>query len=76
MYKGADKRDALGFFAPYVPLTFTKTTNYESGQPAIIARTRYALSTIPGIENADSNDRAKQYAHSFAVDMTNSILRH
>ena len=76
MYKGADKRDALGFFAPYVPLTFTKTTNYESGQPAIIARTRYALSTIPGIENADSDDRAKQYARSFSVDLNNSVLRH
>ena len=76
MYKGADKRDALGFFAPYVPLTFTKTTNYESGQPSVVARTRYALATIPGIENADSDDRAKQYARSFAVDMTNSILRH
>ena len=76
MYKGADKRDALGFFAPYVPLTFTKTTNYESGQPAIIARTRYALATIPGIENADSDDRAKQYARSFSVDLNNSVLRH
>ena len=76
MYKGADKRDALGFFAPYVPLTFTKTTNYESGQPAVVARTRYALATIPGIENADSDDRAKQYARSFSVDLNNSVLRH
>lgn len=76
MYKGADKRDALGFFAPYVPLTFTKTTNYESGQPSVVARTRYALATIPGIENADSDDRAKQYARSYSVDLTNSVLRH
>lgn len=76
LYKGADKRDGMGFFAPYVPLTFTKTTNYESGQPAIIAKTRYALTTLPGIESADSNDRAKQYARSFGVDMTNSVLRH
>ena len=76
LYKGSDKRDGMGFFAPYVPLTFTKTTNYESGQPAIIAKVRYALSTLPGIESADSNDRAMQYARSFGVDMTNSVLRH
>ena len=76
LYKGSDKRDGMGFFAPYVPLTFTKTTNYESGQPSIIAKVRYALSTLPGIESADSNDRAMQYARSFGVDMTNSVLRH
>ena len=75
MYKGADRRDAMGFFAPYIPLSFTKVTNNESGQPAIIAKTRYALDTIPGLESATSNDRAKTYARSFGVDFTNTVLQ-
>jgi len=58
LYKGADRRDSMGFFAPYVPLSFTKVTKYETGQPAIIAKTRYALETIPGVETPISNDRA------------------
>lgn len=76
LYKGIDNRDAMGFFAPYVPLQFIKTTNYESGQPAIIAQTRYALETIPGVETPESNDRAKLYARSFGIDFTNTILSH
>jgi hypothetical protein len=74
MYKGADRRDSMGFFAPYVPLSFTKVTKYETGQPAIIAKTRYALETIPGVETPISNDRAKQYARSFGVDFTGTAL--
>ena len=74
MYKGADRRDSMGFFAPYVPLSFTKVTKYETGQPAIIAKTRYALETIPGVETSISNDRAKQYARSFGIDFTGTAL--
>ena len=74
MYKGADRRDAMGFFAPYVPLSFTKTTDYESGQPAVIAKTRYALDTIPGVEAPSSNDRAKTYARSYGINFANTIL--
>jgi hypothetical protein len=74
LYKGADRRDAMGFFAPYVPLSFQKVTNTDSGQPAIIAKTRYALDTIPGVESATSNDRAKTYSRSFGVNFTNTIL--
>lgn len=75
LYKGADRRDAMGFFAPYVPLSFQRVTNTDSGQPAIIAKTRYALDTIPGVESAISNDRAKTYSRSFGVDFTNTILK-
>lgn len=75
LYKGTDRRDSMGFFAPYVPLAFTRVTNFESGQPAIIAKTRYALTTIPGVESADSNDRAKAYSRSFGVDFSNTILK-
>lgn len=74
LYKGADRRDAMGFFAPYVPMSFTKVTNADSGQPAVIAKTRYALDTIPGVESATSNDRASKYARSFGVDFTNTVL--
>jgi len=74
MYKGADRRDAMGFFAPYVPLSFTKVTHADSGQPAVIAKTRYALDTIPGVSSAISNDRAKTYARTFGVDFTGSAL--
>ena len=74
LYKGADRRDAMGFFAPYVPMSFTKVTNADSGQPAVIAKTRYALDTIPGISSATSTDRAATYARSFGVDFTNTVL--
>jgi hypothetical protein len=74
LYKGADRRDAMGFFAPHVPMSFTKVTEFESGQPAVIAKTRYALDTIPGLSSANSNDRASQYARSFGVDFTNTVL--
>jgi hypothetical protein len=74
IYKGADRRDAMGFFAPYVPLSFTKVTMQESGQPGVIAKTRYALATIPGVSDPNSNDRAQAYAHQFTVDATNTLL--
>jgi hypothetical protein len=72
--KAKEKKEAKGFFAPYVPLSFTKTTNTESGQPAIIAKTRYALETIPGVESPTSNDRARTYARSFGIDFNNTVL--
>jgi len=74
LYKGADRRDAMGFFAPYVPLSFTKVTHADSGQPAIIAKTRYALDTIPGISSPSSSDRAEKYARSFGIDFSGTAL--
>jgi len=74
MYKGQDRRDAMGFFAPYIPMSFTKVTNQASGQPAVVAKTRYALDTIPGISSPTSNDRAANYARSFAVNFANTVL--
>lgn len=74
MYKGADRRDAMGFFAPYVPLSFTKVTHSDSGQPAVIAKTRYALDVVPGVSSPTSNDRAKTYARSFGLDLSNTAL--
>lgn len=74
LYKGANSRDAMGFFCPYVPLSFTKVTDYVTGQPVIIAKTRYALATTPGVSDPKSNDRAKTYARSFGVNFANSVL--
>jgi len=74
MYKGQDRRDAMGFFAPYVPMSFTKVTNVDSGQPAVIAKTRYALDTIPGLSSPQSNDRASTYSRSFGVNFLNTVL--
>jgi len=74
MYKGADRRDAMGFFAPYVPMSFTKVTHQESGQPAVIAKCRYALDTIPGVSSPTSNDRAATYARSFGINFANTVL--
>jgi len=74
LYKGADRRDAMGFFAPYVPMSFTKVTHQDSGQPAVIAKTRYALDTIPGISSPTSNDRANTYARTFGVNFANTVF--
>lgn len=74
LYKGADRRDAMGFFAPYVPLHFIPTTNPDSGQKAIIAKTRYAITTIPGVKDPNSNDRASMYARSFGINFENTVL--
>lgn len=74
LYKGADRRDGLGFFAPYVPMSFTKVTDPESGQPAVIAKTRYALTTIPGLSSAASTDRAATYARTWGIDFSNTVL--
>lgn len=74
LYKGVNRQDAMGFFAPYIPLSFTKVVNAETGQPAIIAKTRYALETTPGIESPTSNDRASKYARSFGIDFSGTVL--
>lgn len=46
LYKGSDK-DAGVFFAPYVGLTFVKVVDPESGNPAIILKTRYDILDNP-----------------------------
>lgn len=74
LYKGVSANDAMGFFAPYVPVSFTKVTDQDSGQPGVICKTRYGLTTIPGITSADSNDRAATYARSWGIDFTNTTL--
>lgn len=66
LYKGVDRRDAIGFFSPYVPLSFQSVMDPNSGQPGIIARLRYALSTTP-LE-------PENYARTFGVSFSNTAL--
>ena len=66
LYKGTDRRDAMGFFAPYVPAAFQKVQHELSGQPAIILTQRYGLDTNPL--------NPEHYARSFAVNFNNTVL--
>lgn len=66
LYKGQDRRDGIGFFSPYIPLSFQKVIDPESGQPALILRTRYGLDTNPL--------NPEYYARNWAVDFTNTVL--
>lgn len=47
VYKGADRRDAIAYLAPYVPVSYTRVTHQSSGQPAIILSSRYGLTSNP-----------------------------
>lgn len=70
LYKGSDRRDAIGFYAPYVPVSFTRVVHPESGQPAIILSTRYGLKENP----MNSAETAGLYARTFAVNFEDSLL--
>ena len=47
LYKGANKADAAAFYAPYTPVSFTKVTHQESGQPAVVLMSRYGIAANP-----------------------------
>ncbi len=66
MYKGANNRDAGIFFAPYVGASFTKTTDVESGQPALILSSRYAVVANPL--------NPETYARTFGVNFGSTAL--
>lgn len=63
LYKGDSRVDALGFYAPYVPVSFTRVTHQESGQPAIILLSRYGLVSNPV--------SPENYARTFKINFTN-----
>jgi hypothetical protein len=69
LYKGNDRRDAIGYYAPYVPVSFTRVVHPESGQPAIILNTRY------GIKENPMNSEESCYARTFAVNFSDSFLK-
>jgi len=74
IYKGSNQ-DALGVWAPYTPVQIQKVTNVETGQPALIAMTRYGLATNPWVDDAVSMGEASPYASTIGVDFANSVLK-
>ena len=66
LYKGTSRQDSLGFFCPYVPLSFQRVIQPDSGQPAIISRVRYGLIRNPLAPET--------YARTFGVSLKNTIL--
>ena len=63
LYKGANKADAAAFYAPYTPVSFTKVTHQESGQPAIVLMSRYGIEANPV--------SPETYVRTFKVDFKN-----
>ena len=63
LYKGTNKADAAAFYAPYTPVSFTKVTHQESGQPAIVLMSRYGIEANPV--------SPETYVRTFKVDFTN-----
>ena len=67
LYKGSDRRDGIGFFCPYIPASFQRVVNPDSGQPGIILRTRYGMVLNP-LE-------PENYARTFGVDFSGTVLK-
>ena len=63
LYKGTNKADAAAFYAPYTPVSFTKVTHQESGQPAIVLMSRYGIEANPV--------SPETYVRTFKVDFRN-----
>ena len=65
LYKGSNQ-DSLGVYAPYAPVSIQKVTHVTTGQPALIAMTRYGIAENPfGGQN---------YATTMGVKFDNTIL--
>jgi hypothetical protein len=73
VYKGSNQ-DAMGVYAPYTPVQIQKVTHVTTGQPALIAMTRYGLASNPWVDDAVSMGNANPYAASIGVDFTNSVI--
>jgi hypothetical protein len=73
VYKGSNQ-DAMGVYAPYTPVQIQKVTHVTTGQPALLAMSRYGLATSPWVDDAVSMAASNPYAKSIAVDFSNAIL--
>ena len=73
LYKGSNQ-DAMGVYAPYTPVQIQKVTHVTTGQPALIAMTRYGLATNPWVDECKSMGGANPYAKTIAVDFTNAVI--
>jgi len=65
IYKGSNQ-DAMGVYAPYTPVQIQKVTHVTTGQPALIAMSRYGLA-----ENPFGGD---QYATTMGIDFASTVL--
>ncbi|MCD6435678.1 MAG: hypothetical protein J7L15_04760 [Clostridiales bacterium] len=65
IYKGSNQ-DSLGVYAPYTPVQIQKVTHVTTGQPALIAMSRYGMAENPwGGEN---------YATSMGINFDATVL--
>jgi len=73
VYKGSNQ-DSMGVYAPYTPVQIQKVTHVTTGQPALIAMTRYGLATNPWVDDAVSMANPNPYAASIGVDFSSSVI--
>ena len=73
IYKGSNQ-DSIGVYAPYTPVQIQKVTHVTTGQPALIAMTRYGLTTNPWQDSAVNMGEPSPYAATIGVDFTSSAL--
>jgi len=73
VYKGSNQ-DSLGVYAPYTPVQIQKVTNVPTGQPALIAMTRYGLVTNPWVDSAKDMGEKNPYCSTIGVDFSDTIL--
>lgn len=73
VYKGSNQ-DSIGVYAPYTPVQIQKVTHVTTGQPALIAKTRYGLTSNPWQDSAAKMGEKSPYASTIAVDFTSTVL--
>ncbi len=73
VYKGSNQ-DSIGVYAPYTPVQIQKVTHVSTGQPALIAMTRYGLTTNPWQDSAVEMGEASPYAKTISVDFSATAL--
>jgi len=73
IYKGSNQ-DSIGVYAPYTPVQIQKVTHITTGQPALIAMSRYGLTTNPWQDSAKQMGEKSPYASMIGVDFTSTVL--
>jgi len=73
VYKGSNQ-DSIGVYAPYTPVQIQKVTHVSTGQPALIAMTRYGITTNPWQDSAAQMGEKSPYASMIGVDFSNTVL--
>ena len=73
VYKGSNQ-DSVGVYAPYTPVQIQKVTHVTTGQPALIAMTRYGLTSNPWQDSAVDMGEKSPYAAMLTVNFTGTVL--